>query len=74
MSLGRPAAKVAPPQKVIRALESHRSTDPQKLSYQKGDFWYVTSERDGWYEALSELLLLGCFWEGQKRPGLVLTG
>lgn len=54
MSLSKPATKVAPPQKVIRALESHRSTNPQELSYQKGDFWYVTSERDGWYEALSE--------------------
>ena len=52
--LTRPSEKVAPPQKVIKALQSHRSTNPQELSYYKGDFWYVTSEREGWYEALSE--------------------
>jgi hypothetical protein len=51
--LGRPSEKVAPPQKVIKALASHRSTNPQELSYTKGDFWYVTGERDGWFEALS---------------------
>ncbi|KAK8845469.1 hypothetical protein IAR55_006182 [Kwoniella newhampshirensis] len=53
--LGRPSEKVAPPQKVIKALTSHRSTNPQELSYTKGDFWYVTSERDVWYEALNPL-------------------
>jgi hypothetical protein len=52
--LGRPSEKVAPPQKVIKALNSHRSTNPQELSYTKGDFWYVTGEREGWFEALSE--------------------
>jgi bud emergence protein 1 len=52
-SISRPSGKVAPPQKVIKALKTHRSTNPQELSYQEGDFWYVTSERDGWYEALS---------------------
>lgn len=55
--LARPSEKVAPPQKVIKALRSHRSTNPQELSYNQGDFWYVTSERDGWYEALSKSLL-----------------
>ncbi|KAL7418851.1 bud emergence protein 1 [Cryptotrichosporon argae] len=53
--LGRPAERVAPPSKVIRALVSHRSTNPQQLSYTKGDFWYVTGEREGWYEALNPL-------------------
>jgi bud emergence protein 1 len=53
-SISKPSSgKVAPPQKVIKALKTHRSTNPQELSYQEGDFWYVTSERDGWYEALS---------------------
>ena len=52
--LARPSNKVAPPQKVIKALRSHRSTNPQELSYNEGDFWYVTGEREGWYEALSE--------------------
>lgn len=51
--LSRPSEKVAPPQKVIKALNSHRSTNPQELSYSKGDFWYVTGEREGWYEALN---------------------
>ncbi|WOO84675.1 Protein scd2/ral3 [Vanrija pseudolonga] len=53
--IARPTEKVAPPQKVIKALNSHRSTNPQELSYQKGDFWYVTGEREGWYEALNPI-------------------
>ena len=56
--IGRPSEKVAPPQKVIRALKSHRSSNPQELSYTTGDFWYVTGEREGWYEALSEYCVL----------------
>lgn len=52
--LSRPTDRVAPPQKVIKALASHRSTNPQQLSYSKGDFWYVIGERDEWYEALSK--------------------
>jgi bud emergence protein 1 len=55
--LSRPTERVAPPQKVIKALASHRSTNPQQLSYSKGDFWYVIGERDEWYEALSKFLL-----------------
>lgn len=51
--LARPSEKVAPPKKVIKALRNHRSTNPQELSYKQGDFWYVTGERDGWFEALS---------------------
>lgn len=54
-ALGRPSERVAPPQKVIKALNSHRSTNPQELSYTKGDFWYVTGEREAWYEALNPL-------------------
>lgn len=53
-TLSRPSEKVAPPQKVIKALSSYRSKTPQELSYTKGDFWYVTGEREGWYEALSK--------------------
>jgi hypothetical protein len=56
-----PGGKVLPPQKVIRALHSHKSDYPQILSYQKGDFFYVSGELDGdagqpagWYQALSE--------------------
>lgn len=52
--LSRPTERVAPPQKVIKALASHRSTNPQQLSYTKDDFWYVIGEREEWYEALSE--------------------
>lgn len=58
----RPSAKVAPPQKVIKATHSFQSTVPQILSYQAGDFYYVTDEYpgdaahpEGWYAALSEL-------------------
>lgn len=57
-ALSRPSEKVAPPQKVIKALATHRSTNPQQLSYTKGDFWYVTGEREGWFEALSTCLYL----------------
>jgi bud emergence protein 1 len=54
--LSRPTDKVAPPQKVIKALNSHRSTNPQELSYTQGHFWYVIGEREGWYEALGEFV------------------
>ncbi|KAK4686861.1 bud emergence protein 1, partial [Tremellales sp. Uapishka_1] len=53
--LARPSDRVAPPQKVIKALSSSQSSNPQQLSYTKGDFWYVTGEREGWYEALNPL-------------------
>lgn len=56
--LGKPSDKVAPPQKVIKALVSKRSGNPQELSYVKGDFWYVTGEREGWFEALSECIAM----------------
>jgi bud emergence protein 1 len=74
MPLARPVNKVAPPQKVIRALVSHRSTNPQELSYQKGDFWYVTSERDGWYEALSRSCLINRVVEAISDNEDPLTG
>lgn len=54
--------KVLPPQKVIRALASHKSQLPTVLSYQKGDFFYVSGELppdenqpSGWYQALNPL-------------------
>ncbi|ORY34277.1 hypothetical protein BCR39DRAFT_517407 [Naematelia encephala] len=55
--LGRPSEKVAPPQKVIKALTTHRSANPQELSFTLGDFFHVTGERDGWYEALNPLTM-----------------
>lgn len=42
------------PQKVIRAIGSSRTTSPQQLPFQKGDFFYVTAHSDTdspWYEA-----------------------
>jgi len=62
--LARPSEKVAPPQKVIKALESHRSTNPQELSYNQGDFWYVTGEREGWYGA-------PFFWPRKRIKSLI---
>ncbi|WVQ80347.1 hypothetical protein IAT38_002452 [Cryptococcus sp. DSM 104549] len=50
-TLARPSPKVAPPEKVIKALASHRSTNPQELSYTVGDFLYVRGERGDWWEA-----------------------
>ena len=54
-------ARVAPPQKVIKAIKSHKSDVPLILSYEAGDFFYVAGELEGddrcpegWYQALSE--------------------
>lgn len=33
-----------PPKKVIRALAPHDPNTPQELSFQKGDFFYVTGD------------------------------
>ncbi|KAJ9110840.1 hypothetical protein QFC19_001349 [Naganishia cerealis] len=56
------SARVAPPQKVIKAMQTHRSDIPMIMSYERGDFFYVTGElpadekcSEGWYQALSEL-------------------
>jgi len=53
-ALSKPPSAILPPQKVIRALNSHRSQAPQELSFQKGDFFYVLNTgEDGnrWFEA-----------------------
>ena len=52
--VSRPSNGVAPPQKVIRATSSYRSPTPQQLSFQRGDFFYVSrevNEGGSWYEA-----------------------
>lgn len=53
-ALSKPPSAILPPQKVIRALNSHRSQAPQELSFQKGDFFYVVNsgeDRNQWFEA-----------------------
>jgi bud emergence protein 1 len=52
-SVSKPNASTLPPQKVIKATSLYRSTAPQELSFQKGDFFYVIRElEDGsYYEA-----------------------
>ncbi|KAL4241591.1 hypothetical protein ABKN59_000156 [Abortiporus biennis] len=52
-TLSKPASAIQPPKKVIRALASHRSTSPQELSFEKGDFFHVINDNDNgqWYEA-----------------------
>lgn len=53
-AVSKPPSAILPPQKVIRALSSHRSQAPQELSFQKGDFFYVVSageEQGQWFEA-----------------------
>ncbi|KXN86294.1 Protein scd2/ral3 [Leucoagaricus sp. SymC.cos] len=53
-AVSKPPSAILPPQKVIRALNPHRSQAPQELSFQKGDFFYVISDgedRGQWYEA-----------------------
>ncbi|KZV73564.1 hypothetical protein PENSPDRAFT_552279, partial [Peniophora sp. CONT] len=53
--ISKPSAALVPPQKVIRASGAYRSTAPQELSFQKGDFFYVVREINNgageWYEA-----------------------
>ncbi|KAF8324463.1 uncharacterized protein EI90DRAFT_3129928 [Cantharellus anzutake] len=50
-----PSAKTFTPKKVIRAIDSRRTTNPQELSFSAGDFFYVVSEiqlvNGEWYEA-----------------------
>jgi len=53
-SVSKPPSTILPPQKVIRALSSHKSQAPQELSFLKGDFFYVLKDvgsSDAWYEA-----------------------
>lgn len=53
-AVSKPPSAILPPQKVIRALNSHRSQAPPELSFQKGDFFYVVSdgvEYGQYYEA-----------------------
>ena len=53
--ISKPTAALVPPQKVIRASGPYRSSAPQELSFQKGDFFYVVREINNgageWYEA-----------------------
>ena len=53
-ALSKPSNAVVPPKKVIRALGPYKSTAPQELSFEKGDFFHVINELEqgsGWYEA-----------------------
>ncbi|KAK7696632.1 hypothetical protein QCA50_001290 [Cerrena zonata] len=52
-SLSKPINAIQPPKKVIKALQSHRATAPQELSFEKGDFFHVVNDvnQGQWYEA-----------------------
>ncbi|KIY71782.1 hypothetical protein CYLTODRAFT_441026 [Cylindrobasidium torrendii FP15055 ss-10] len=50
-SVSKPATSIQPPKKVIRALATSQTTVAQGLSFNKGDFFYVTKDVDSWYEA-----------------------
>ncbi|EMD41097.1 hypothetical protein CERSUDRAFT_131629 [Gelatoporia subvermispora B] len=53
-SLSKPVGSIVPPKKVIKALNSHKATAPQELSFEKGDFFHVlkdVNEQGLWYEA-----------------------
>jgi len=57
-ALSKPLSAIVPPKKVIRAFESYRSTNPQELSFQKGDFFHVlrdTNPQDMYFEANNPL-------------------
>ncbi|CAL1702163.1 unnamed protein product [Somion occarium] len=51
--LSKPINAIQPPKKVIKALQSHRATAPQELSFDKGDFFHVVNDvnQGQWYEA-----------------------
>ncbi|KAF9973018.1 bud emergence protein 1 [Actinomortierella ambigua] len=55
--LGRTAAGLAPPRKVIKALYDYSSSQPEELSFQKGDFYHVIGNEDDedWYEACNPI-------------------
>lgn len=50
-ALSKPSNVVQPPKKVIRAVGSYKSTTPQELSFEKGDFFHVVTDNGLWYEA-----------------------
>lgn len=50
-SVSKPATSIQPPKKVIRALATSQTAVAQGLSFNKGDFFYVTKDVDSWYEA-----------------------
>ncbi|KAI0356725.1 hypothetical protein OH77DRAFT_1589137 [Trametes cingulata] len=51
-SLSKPSTAIIPPKKVIKAISSYKSTTPQELSFEKGDFFHVLNDNGGlWYEA-----------------------
>ena len=45
-AVGKPPSALMPPTKVIKAVQSFRSTAPQELSFTKGDFFHVVREVD----------------------------
>ncbi|KAI9001151.1 hypothetical protein BD414DRAFT_519257 [Trametes punicea] len=50
--LSKPSSAIVPPKKVIKAISSYKSTTPQELSFEKGDFFHVLNDNGGlWYEA-----------------------
>ncbi|KAH9943021.1 uncharacterized protein BXZ73DRAFT_40610 [Epithele typhae] len=51
-ALSKPSTAIQPPKKVIRAIGVYKSTAPQELSFEKGDFFHVLHDNGGlWYEA-----------------------
>ena len=55
-AVSKPPSSILPPQKVIRALSTHRPRAAQELPFKKGDFFYVNGSVTGpdgqpWYEA-----------------------
>ncbi|KAH9939909.1 hypothetical protein B0H21DRAFT_812447 [Amylocystis lapponica] len=53
-ALSKPATAIIPPKRVIKALSPYRSTAPQELSFEKGDFFHVLNDVNSagaWYEA-----------------------
>ena len=68
--LSKPISAIQPPKKVIRAVQSHRATAPQELSFEKGDFFHVVNDVNQglWYEAHNPMtgargLVMASFFE-----------
>ncbi|GAB1319583.1 bud emergence protein 1 [Madurella fahalii] len=52
------AVAIVPPKKVIRALYDYEATNPQELSFSRGDFFHVIGRENDpdWYEACNPAL------------------
>ncbi|OBZ71791.1 Protein scd2/ral3 [Grifola frondosa] len=64
-SLSKPVGAMMPPQKVIKAIKSHKATAPQELSFEKGEFFHVVHDVDNEGDTYSYAALTQYFESNQ---------